>query len=600
MRSNNSSLADRMLAPATRLMSRFRFTQKAIVIGSTFVVTCGVLAGLIAVNSHTEMSEAQLAASAAAPLETMHDGMLAMQQHRGLRVRANYKVALKPGAIEDSEARAEAAFKAVESWQAEALDSKDLDKPIAAARAAWAKAKSATDVDVVVDSHNEALRQSRLLVKAIEQVTGLGLTNDPAMFYTGRALTEWLPLLSEYGSRHSVTGTKIIGEGSVWAEDRAAIASAETMESFLLDRIQLEMTQLAKTSPDIAKQVQGPMAKAIKAINDQKAVVQTNILDAEVIEMQIPAMAARAEATRAAIGEAIEQMDEAFVAAAEAEVSALRTRAITVLLIVAFALSLSAYLFLGFSRSTRTALNEIKNAAELLAAGQFPDTVKVNSRDELRVIGDGIEKAVTTLRGVARAQQDMYTEHQAGNIDYRIDADQFSGSYGVMADDLNKLVASHIAVKMKVIEIVSQYARGDLSQDIERYPGQKARITEAMDAVKAGMLQVTNEIRTLVDAAKAGDFSQRGNAEAYEFIYREMVANLNTLMESADQGLSDVGSLLAAVSDGDLTQTADEALPGQFGELARNANRTVHQLSGIVGQIRMGSQLINTAAGEIA
>ncbi|HEY4560386.1 MAG TPA: methyl-accepting chemotaxis protein, partial [Lysobacter sp.] len=50
----------------------------------------------------------------------------------------------------------------------------------------------------------------------------------------------------------------------------------------------------------------------------------------------------------------------------------------------------------------------------------------------------------------------------------------------------------------------------------------------------------------------------------------------------------------------DLTQNADENLPGQFGELAHNANRTVQQLAGIVGQIRMGSQLINTAAGEIA
>ncbi|TZF89946.1 methyl-accepting chemotaxis protein [Lysobacter lacus] len=194
----------------------------------------------------------------------------------------------------------------------------------------------------------------------------------------------------------------------------------------------------------------------------------------------------------------------------------------------------------------------------------------------------------------------MFNEHQAGNIDHRIDADQFPGSYGVMADDLNTLVSSHIAVKMHAIELVGQYARGDLSRDIERYPGQKARVTEAVDAVKAGMLKVTGEIRSLVDAAVAGDFSKRGDAAAYEFIYAEMVANLNTLMQSADHGLREVGTLLAGVSDGDLTLSADEQLPGQFGDLARNANRTVHQLSGIVGQIRMGSQLINTAAGEIA
>ena len=48
-----------------------------------------------------------------------------------------------------------------------------------------------------------------------------------------------------------------------------------------------------------------------------------------------------------------------------------------------------------------------------------------------------------------------------------------------------------------------------------------------------------------------------------------------------------------------LCRRADEALPGQFGDLARNTNRTVQQLAGIVGQIRIGSQQISAAAGEI-
>ncbi|AXK73510.1 methyl-accepting chemotaxis protein [Lysobacter sp. TY2-98] len=282
------------------------------------------------------------------------------------------------------------------------------------------------------------------------------------------------------------------------------------------------------------------------------------------------------------------------------QIAAVRNKTLSVILVVLLSLSVAAYLFLGFSRSTRDSLAKIKNASELLAAGQFPEKVGVDSQDELRVIGDSIENAVGALRGFAKAQQDMFNQHESGNIDYRIDADQFAGSYGVMADDLNTLVGSHIDVQMKVMDLVGQYAKGDLSRDIDRYPGQKARITESMDAVKAGMLKVTGEIKTLVDAAVAGDFSKRGNADAYEFIYAEMVANLNTLMQSADHGVREVGSLLAAVSDGDLTQHADENLPGQFGDLARNANRTVQQLSGIVGQIRMGSQLINTAAGEIA
>jgi methyl-accepting chemotaxis protein len=582
-------------------MSRLRFTQKAVVIGASFVLTCAVLTGFIAVSTHREMSAAKLAGSASAPMRAMNDAMLAMQQHRGLMLRALYKAPPAPGAVDATLASVDQGLAAVDAWQNDQLKGKPLDSQVAAVKKAWAKAQAPeTDPTKSIAAHNEVLRQARLLVKQVDVVSGMSLISDPAMFYASRSVADWLPLLSDSSSQYGTTATHVLGEQSIWADDRADFASAGGMEQFLLDRIQLDMVQLKKSDAAVAAKVQGPLAAAIKAINAHKAFVQTSVIDAETQDLPIPVMAAQNEAMRASVKKAADAMSDALEGAAADDVAALRNKALSVIFIVLLALGFSAYLFLGFSRSTRNSLTKIKNAAELLAAGQFPDKVGVTSRDELRGIGDGIENAVGALRGFAKAQQDMFNEHQAGNIDHRIDADQFAGSYGVMADDLNTLVASHIDGQKRVIDLVAEYARGDLSQDIEHYPGQKARITEAMNAVKGGMLQVTGEIKSLVDAAVQGDFSQRGNAEAYEFIYAEMVANLNTLMHSADHGLREVGSLFAAVSDGDLTQTADENLPGQFGELARNANRTVHQLSGIVGQIRMGSQLINTAAGEIA
>jgi methyl-accepting chemotaxis protein len=244
-------------------------------------------------------------------------------------------------------------------------------------------------------------------------------------------------------------------------------------------------------------------------------------------------------------------------------------------------------------------LRVIQDAAEQLAAGQFPERVRVHSRDELRDIAGSLQRAVDALRNFAGAQRALFEAHQEGEIDERLDAEAFPGSFGVMADEINSLVGSHIAVKMRVIEIVAAYARGDLSTDIERLPGKKAQITDAVDAVKAGMQAVNDEIKGLVDAAVAGDFSHRGDAQRFEFVYRDMVEGLNTLMTSADHGLSDIGALLAAVADGDLTREADAGLPGRFGELAANANGTVRQLAQVVGQIRAGSDAISTAAGEI-
>src|SRR5690606_38195130 len=143
----------------------------------------------------------------------------------------------------------------------------------------------------------------------------------------------------------------------------------------------------------------------------------------------------------------------------------------------------------------------------------------------------------SNLRRFADAQRSLFNAHQAGDVDERLDGAAFPGSFGTMAEEINTLVGSHIELQNRVVAIVDAYGRGDLSEDIERLPGQKARVTEAVDEVKARMLAVNSEIKTLVDAAVAGDFSRRGEAARFEFVYREMIDGLNALMESADHGI---------------------------------------------------------------
>ena len=76
------SLADRLLAPATNLMGRLRFNQKAMLIGAAFTLTCGVLAGLVVTRSLGEISDARTARSATVGLDMLHDAPLALQVPR--------------------------------------------------------------------------------------------------------------------------------------------------------------------------------------------------------------------------------------------------------------------------------------------------------------------------------------------------------------------------------------------------------------------------------------------------------------------------------------------------------------------------------------
>ncbi len=197
-------------------------------------------------------------------------------------------------------------------------------------------------------------------------------------------------------------------------------------------------------------------------------------------------------------------------------------------------------------------------------------------------------------------QSEMARQHEAGVIKHGMDVDKFAGVYREMAGSINDLVRSHIAVNSRIVEVVKGYAAGDFSADMDRLPGEKARITEAMDAVKANLLAINDDIRVLVEAAASGDFSARGDAAKYEHRFGEMMNGLNTLMQTAQVGLSEVARVLGALAQGDLSQRITNNYSGMFGQLKDDANRTVESLTGIVHQIKEATQAINTAASEIA
>jgi methyl-accepting chemotaxis protein len=211
-----------------------------------------------------------------------------------------------------------------------------------------------------------------------------------------------------------------------------------------------------------------------------------------------------------------------------------------------------------------------------------------------------VQRMVATLNAFVEAQKQMAVAHGAGAIDEQIDADRYAGVYGDMARSINELVGSHIAVKMRVVDIVKQYAQGDLSADMDRLPGKKAQITDAIDNVKRSLMAVNGEIKRLEGAALEGDFTVRGDAAKYKYEFREMVEGLNHLMESNDAGLSEVARVLEALAKGDLSQRITREMKGTFHSLKQDTNSVVDKLNEILGQIRDSTESINVAAKEIA
>lgn len=234
-----------------------------------------------------------------------------------------------------------------------------------------------------------------------------------------------------------------------------------------------------------------------------------------------------------------------------------------------------------------------------LAEGQLKEKTATEAlgKDPLVGLMNGSSAAA---RKLGAQILEMRNRHNEGEISFRIDEQGFPGEYGQMVRDLNAMVAQHIGVKMRAVEVMRHYAAGNLSVDMDRLPGEKAMITDAMDRCKASLMAINGEAQRLASAAAAGDFSVRGDEAAYQHDFLVLIRSLNAMMATSDSNLGKLSALLNALAQGDLRAKMAGDFQGVFARMRDDSHGSMAQLTSIVQRIQDASQSIQTAANEIA
>ena len=286
---------------------------------------------------------------------------------------------------------------------------------------------------------------------------------------------------------------------------------------------------------------------------------------------------------------------------AAAEAIRLGERSLLQLLVlggVALLVGIGASVMIG--RSLTGPLARAVNLAERLSKGQLDQEFRLGGRDELTQLGEAMASVRQSVQAAIGAQLQMAEQHEAGAIRYRMDASAFPGDFGRMVQATNSLVESHVQVELLMAEVMQRYAMGDLSRDLPDYPGEKGTLTRTLAAVKQSLMAINAQIDELARAARAGDFSMRGDAAAFQYQFKTMVEHLNGMMASSQASIADVSDVLRAISHGDLTARMEGEYDGVFARMRDDANTTTAQLTGGGRGIQVAADSINNAAQELA
>ncbi|AYO95939.1 methyl-accepting chemotaxis protein [Xanthomonas axonopodis] len=286
--------------------------------------------------------------------------------------------------------------------------------------------------------------------------------------------------------------------------------------------------------------------------------------------------------------------------AARQAVATARGFAMLMVMSTVVALLLGAAIAFLLTRSVVLPLRQSLRLAQRINDGDLRSQDAATGNDESGQLLRAMQQMQRRLQEVIWAQRSMAARHDAGEISYRTDPQGFPGEYGDMVQDTNALVHAHVQTQLRMTQVMGSYAIGDLTQDIEQYPGEKSAITATMQQVKRNLQAINAQIQELTQAACAGDFALRGKAETFEHDFRLMVENLNTMMATSDTNLASFSGLLRAIADGDLTVRMSGNFHGVFASMRDDANSTVHRLTDIVTRIQTTSNSISFVAEDIA
>ncbi len=217
-----------------------------------------------------------------------------------------------------------------------------------------------------------------------------------------------------------------------------------------------------------------------------------------------------------------------------------------------------------------------------------------------KFINDTIEQMRSNLKAFIAQMNRMSREHDAGDIDVRIDEASFRNDFQVMARGVNEMVFGHIAVKKKAMACVQAFGEGNLDAPLEQFPGKKKFINDTIEQLRANLKRIVAEIQELTAAANRGDFSVKIPLEGKVGFPKTLSELLNQLSATVDTAFKDTIYVAQALEQGDLTKQVSREYQGAYDQVKQSLNNTVAKLAQTISEVNNTAETLASATVQVS
>ena len=197
-------------------------------------------------------------------------------------------------------------------------------------------------------------------------------------------------------------------------------------------------------------------------------------------------------------------------------------------------------------------LNVAAEYVDRISHGDIPPKITDTYNGDFNEIKNNLNQCIDNLNGVVEAMVKLNEEQKAGDIEYFIPEEKFDGSYRRMVNGTNEVLKLHITTILRILGVLSAYAEGDLSKQLERLPGKQVIANDNLDTLRNNLTKLLNELQCLVDAAKKGELSQRGKVDQFKGAFADVVSGVNTMLDAVIGPLNVAAEYVERISRGDV------------------------------------------------
>lgn len=230
---------------------------------------------------------------------------------------------------------------------------------------------------------------------------------------------------------------------------------------------------------------------------------------------------------------------------------------------------------------------EVSQAAEQIAAGNLNCVLTHQSNDEVGRLADVFRSMTSTLQGLNSEAQRLVQSAQAGDLQQRVNADQFSGCYRELIRGMNAAVEAFAVPTEESLKVLTQVADGDLRVRMTgEYQGEFERLAVCVNAAVTNLDDMIAEVATV--GHRLGDAVQQTKSNS-QSVAESATEQASTLAETASS-LEEISSMVK--------QTADNSHQAKV--LSQEAQSAIDEGHGAMTRLTEAIQKIKSSADEQA